>query len=147
MAIELNRRVKEPARTGPWAWRELLPRCMCDLDDLRVRAATVSPEGINLTRFFRWLDAETMASVEADVPVLSAAAIDRLRAAAPTGSKALAKYRRFLYELNVDHERAHAGDVVLADLECAFERAVTPAEAGEVAALQNVDSWRSRVAA
>lgn len=77
---------------------------MCELDDLRVRAAKAAPPGINLTRFFRWVDAETSG--------------DGVGVA--TGNTTLSNYRKFLYALNVDHEPAHKGDVDLAELPCAF---------------------------
>jgi len=90
-----------------------------------------NPDGIDVFRFLAWVESEFTGEHMIGVP---------------RGAAALAKYRRFLYELNVDHEPAHDVDGVLADLPCAFEHSADPREAA-TAALQNVDGWRSRVAA
>lgn len=112
-----HRSIKEPI-AGPWDWQSLIPKCQCELDDLRVRAAMAAPIGINLSRFHRWIESEiTGAPVEG----------------APRGAKALANYRRFLYELNVDHQPVerdpiHGPDVDFDELPCGFGGVANSAE-------------------
>lgn len=114
-----HRSIKEPI-AGPWDWQSLIPRCQCELDDLRIRASAAAPIGINLSRFFRFLEAEITGK-----PVQGA----------PTSSKTLANYRRFLYELEldvdhdpVDHNMIHGPDVDLEQLPCAFGGVTETAE-------------------
>jgi hypothetical protein len=80
-------RVKEPPSRGPWAWRERLPCCDDELNDLRARAAAANPPGIHLGRWLRWVEAEANGEH-----------------AGIRGNSVLAKYRLFLYRLQADHE-------------------------------------------
>lgn len=117
-----TRHIKEPI-AGRWAWREYGPSCKCDLDDLRARAMATKPDGVDVFRFLAWVEAEFTGQ---DI------------IGAPRGTAALAKYRRFLFELNVDHEPAHGlEDVHLQQQrQCAFggvtETAENPCSLGSV---------------
>lgn len=117
--------IKEPI-AGPWDWRSLLPDCECELKDLQVRASMAAPIGINLTRFFRWLESEITGH---PVP------------GAPKSSKPLANYRRFLYELNVDHKPVHQDDepAELLQRTCAFGGVTADAENARFAVAGSVN--------
>jgi hypothetical protein len=113
-----HRSVKKPI-AGRWAWRDYGPSCRCELEDLRERAMAANPDGIDVLRFMGWVEVEF-----AGRP---------LTGVVPRGAAALAKYRRFLYELNVDHEPVdrdpgHAPDVDVDELPCAFGGVVASAE-------------------
>lgn len=76
--------ITTPPRSGPWAWRQYLPE-PADLDRFRIVVLLMDPpENLHVGRFLRWVASEVEGTGS---PV--------------SGPQALAKYRRFLYEVAV----------------------------------------------